>query len=89
MADALSNRRHEVTSMMLSVDLRSQILQALRTDSWYQEVCREINSGRPLEGKFSDYVLESDGLLRHSGRIYVSLLVELRTLILLEAHHAP
>ena len=71
MADALSCKRHVVSSMTLSVNLRNQILQALPTDSWYQEVCREIDSGRPLEGKFSGYVLESDGLLRFLGRIYV------------------
>ena len=80
--DALSHRRHVISSMTLSVDLRSQILQALPTNSWYQEVCREIDSGRPLEGNFLDYVLELDGLLRHLGRIYVSLMDELRTLIL-------
>ena len=45
--------------------------------------------GKPLEGKFLDYVLESDDLLRHSGRIYVPLLDELRTLILSKAHRAP
>ena len=50
---------------------------------------REVASRRPLEGKFSDYVLESDGLLRLSGRIYVPLLVELRTLFLSDAHCAP
>ena len=49
----------------------------------------EINSGRFLEGKFSRYVLESYGPLRLSGRIYVPLQGELRTLILAEAHHAP
>ena len=89
MADALSHRRHVISSMTLSVDLRSQILQALPTDSWYQEVCREIDSGRTLEGNFSDYVLESDGLLRHSRRIYVPLLDDIFTLILSEAHRAP
>ena len=51
-------------SMTLCVDLRSYILQVLPTNTWYQEVTREIDSGRPLEGKFLDYVLESDGLLR-------------------------
>ena len=88
-ADALSFRRHEVSSMTLSVDLRRQNLQVLPTDSWYQEVSREIDSGRPMEGKFSGYVLESDGLLRFLGRIYVLLQDELRTLILAEAHRAP
>ena len=75
-----------VTSMTLSVDLRSWILQALPTDSWYQEVCREIDSGRPSEGNFAGYVQESDGLLRHLGRIYVPLMDELRNWILVEAH---
>ena len=50
---------------------------------------RELDSGRPLEGKFSGYVLESDGLLRFSGRIYVPLQDEICTLILGEAHRAP
>lgn len=88
-ADTLSRRRHVTSSMTLSVDYRSQILRALFTDTWYQEVSREINAGRPLEGRFSDYTLESDGLLRHSGRIYVPLQDELRTLILSEAHRVP
>ena len=87
--NALSHKRHVITSMTLSVDLKSQILQALPINSWYQEVCREIDSGRPLEGKFSDYVLESDGLLRHLRRIYALLVNELRTLILSKAHYAP
>ena len=49
----------------------------------------EIDSRIPLEGKISSHVLESDGLLHYSGRIYVPLLDELHTLILSEAHHAP
>ena len=49
----------------------------------------EINSGRFLEGKFLGYFLESDGLLRLSGKIYVPLQGELRTLILVEAHCTP
>ena len=65
-ANALSHRRHVISSMTLSVDFRSQILEELPTNSWYQEVCREIDSGRPLEGNFLDYVLNLDGLLRHS-----------------------
>ena len=65
------------------------MLQALPINFWYHEVCREIDSRRPLEGKFSNYVLEYDGLLRHLGRIYVPQLDEFCTLILLEAHRAP
>ena len=88
-ADALSCRRHKVSALTLGVELRSHILQALPTDAWYQEVSREINSSRALEGRFAGYSLESDGLLRHTRRIYVPLLDELRTLILSEAHRAP
>ena len=62
-AEALSRRRHVTLSLTLSVDLRSHILQGLLTNTWYQEVSREIDSRRPLEGKFLGYVLESDGLL--------------------------
>ena len=52
-------------------------------------MCREIESGRSLEGKFAGYVRESNGLLRHLGRIYVPFLDELRTLLLAEAHRTP
>ena len=52
-------------------------------------MCREIDSGRSLEGKFASYIRESDGLLRHLGRIYVPFSDELHTLILAEAHCTP
>ena len=87
--DVLSHRRHKVSALTLSVELRSRILQALPTDAWYQEVSREINLGRALEGRFAGYSLESNGLLRHTKMIYVPLLDELFTLILYEAHRAP
>lgn len=61
--DALSRRRHEVSVVSLSVDLRSRILSALPSDSWYQEVSAEIASGRALHGRYADYFLESDGLI--------------------------
>ena len=64
-------------------------MKALPSDTWYQEVRAEIESGRTLEGRFLGYVIESDGLLRHLGRIYVPMSGDLRTLILLEAHCAP
>ena len=49
----------------------------------------EIDSSRPLEGRFLGYVLETNSLLQYSGRIYVPLLDELHTLILSEPHCAP
>lgn len=68
--------------------MRGQILAALPTDRLYQEVRSEIESGRPLEGQFAGYVLESDGILWHLGRIYVPHVESLRTLIMTEAHRA-
>ena len=87
--DALSRRQHEILVLSLGVDLRGHILEVLPSDTWYQEVRVDIESGRTLEGRFLGYVLESDGLLRHLGRIYVPMLGDLHTLVLSEAHHAP
>jgi hypothetical protein len=88
-ADALSRRRHEVSMLSLSTDLRSQILQSLSSDTLYQEVKAELETGRALDGRFLGYSLESDGLLRHQGRIYVPLSNNLRRVIMVEAHRAP
>lgn len=88
-ADALSRRRHEVSAMTLEVELKSQILATLPSDSWYSEVKAEVESGRALEGKFASYSLDSDGALRFSGRLYVPPSVGLRTLILTEGRRAP
>ena len=49
--------------MSLGVDLRGCILEALPSDTWYQEVREEIESRRTLEGRFTSYMLESDRLL--------------------------
>ena len=68
--------------MSLGVDLRGRILEALPSDTWYQEVRAGIKSRRTLARRFLGYVLEFDGLLRHLGRIYVPVLGGLRTLVL-------
>ena len=70
-ANSLSRRRHELSSMTTSTDLRERILQHLPGDELYSEVSQVVHSQRPLEGKYSEYSLESDGLLRHRGRMYV------------------
>ena len=64
-------------------------MEALPSDTWYQEVRVEIESGRTLEGRFLGYILESDGLLHHKGCIYVPMLGDLHTLVLSKVHHAP
>ena len=49
--------------MSFGVDLWSFILEALPSDTWYQEVRAEIKSRCTLEGRFLGYMLEFDGLL--------------------------
>ncbi|KAH9326910.1 hypothetical protein KI387_007088, partial [Taxus chinensis] len=49
----------------------------------------EIESQRPLKGKFDGFYLEADGLLRNRGWIYVPRDGGLRQDILEEAHRAP
>lgn len=88
-ADALSRRCHELSSMTTSTDLREQILQHLPSDELYTEIIQVVCSQRPLEGKYSEYSLESDGLLCHRGCMYVPSIGGLRELIVLEAHRAP
>ena len=88
-ADALSRRHHELSSVTTSTDLRERILQHLPADELYVEVSQVVHSQRPLEGKYSKYSLEFDGLLRHRGRMYVPSIGGLRELIILEAHRAP
>lgn len=84
--DALSRWRHELSAVILGVDLRSQILSALPLDGWNQEVRTEVESVRALEGRFARYSLESDGLLRNLGHIYVPSTGDLCTLIMPKAH---
>ena len=55
----------------------------------YVEVSQVVHSQRPLEGKYSEYSLESDGLLRHRGHMYVPSIGGLCEFIILEAHRAP
>ena len=75
--------------MTTCTDLRERILQHFPVDELYAKVSQMVHFQRPLEGKYSEYSLESDGLLRHRGRMYVPSIGGLRELIILEAHRAP
>ena len=88
-ADALSRRRHELASMVTGTDLRERILRHLPEDEFYAEFCQTTHSQRPCEGKFADFSLDPDGLLRHKGRIYIPSTGDLREFIIIEAHRAP
>ena len=64
-------------------------MEAFPSDTWYQEVRREIEFRHTLEGIFLGYVLESNGLLHLMGHIYVLALGDFHTLVLFEVHCAP
>ena len=65
-------------------------MEAFPSDTWYQEVREEIESGCTLEGRFSCYSLDFYGMLQKYMRcIYVPMSGGLHTLILSEAHRAP
>ena len=87
--DSLTRRQHEKSFLSLGVDLQGCILEVFPSDTWYQEVRVKIESKRTLEGGFSNFSLESNGLLLHLGHIYVPMSGDLFTLIFLEAHRAP
>ena len=75
--------------MIIGIDLREHIMHHLLKDEFYVEVFQLVHSQRPLEGKFVDYSLDSEGLLRHKGCIYVPSNSDLHEFIILEAHQAP
>ena len=54
-ADALSRRRHELSSLTLTVDLKEKIVQNLITDPWFLNVRSVIESGSILEGRYVGY----------------------------------
>lgn len=89
MVDSLSRRWHEVAALSLGVDLRERILGILPQDTWYQEVRVMTETRSPLEGRYSGYNLETNGLLQHLGKIYVPPLDGLHILIMTETHHTP
>ena len=88
-ADALSRRRHELSSVNTCTNLREKILHHFPADELYAKVSQMVHSQRPLKGKYSKYSLEFDGLLHHRGRMYVPSVGDLCKLIILEAHRAP
>ena len=88
-ADALSRRRHELSSLVLSVDLKEKIFQNLSADLWYQDVKAVMDSGSVLEGRFEGYSLNPEGLLLYKGSVYGPEMGDLRNLVLVEAHKAP
>ena len=88
-ADALSRRRHMISSMTTTIDLKERILRHLPEDKLYAELCQLAQFQKPLVGKFVDYSLDPNGLLYHRGCIYVPSIGDLREFIILEAHRAP
>ncbi|KAH9289240.1 hypothetical protein KI387_033357, partial [Taxus chinensis] len=88
-ANALSRWRHVIMATSVGTYLRSRILQQVPLDNFYIAVQAEVKSHRPLEGKFDAFSLETNGIIRHRGWIYVPIDGGLRLHFLIEAHHAP
>ena len=70
-SDALSRRRHALSSLILRVDLKDKNLQNLFADCWFQDVKAIIDSGSILEGHFEGYSVNSEGFLLFRGGVYV------------------
>jgi hypothetical protein len=69
--DALSRRPRIFSLVPLKVNLREHVLEQLQGGSWYLKVTSNLQSGRKLDPKYEGYSLETDGLLRYQGRIYI------------------
>ena len=85
-ADALSRRPRIFSLVTLKVNLREHVLTQLPGDSWYLKVTSNLQSGRQLDPKYEGYSLETDGLLRYQGRMYIPENGDIRSIILKEAH---
>jgi hypothetical protein len=86
--DALSRRPCIFSLVTLKVSLREQVLTQLLGDSWYLKVTSNLQNGRQLDPKYEGYNLETDGLLRYRGRMYIPENEDIRSIILKEAHRS-
>jgi hypothetical protein len=86
--DALSRRPRIFSLVTLKVNLREHVLTQLPGDSWYLKVTSNLQSGRQLVPKYEGYSLETDGLLRYRGRMYIPENGDIQSIILKEAHRA-
>ncbi|KAJ9141154.1 hypothetical protein P3X46_031727, partial [Hevea brasiliensis] len=64
--------------------LIDQIRMAAQNDDKYQKLLKEVQQGK--KPKFS---VKDDGLLLHQGRMCVPSYMELRQIIMKEAHESP
>jgi hypothetical protein len=85
-ADALSRRPRIFSMLPLQTNLREKILTLQRDDDWYKGVEDFIGQNTMMVPRYEGFTVDSDGLLRLKGRIYVPPNDELRMLILSEAH---
>jgi hypothetical protein len=69
--DALSRRPRIFSLVTLKVNLREHVLTKLPRDSCYLKITSNLQSGRQLDPKYEGYSLETDGLLRYRGRMYI------------------
>jgi hypothetical protein len=87
-ADALSRRPRIFSLATLKVSLKEQVLTQLLGDSWYLHVTSNLQSWRQIDPKYEGYNLETNGLLRYRGRMYIPKIGNIRNIILKEAHRS-
>jgi hypothetical protein len=85
-ADALSRRPRIFLVLPLQTNIHEKILTLQRDDDWCTEVKDFIRQHTMMVPQYEGYSLDSDGLMRFRGRIYIPPNDELRMLILSEAH---
>jgi hypothetical protein len=85
-ADALSRRPGIFSLVTLKVNLREHVLTQLLGDNWYLKVTSNLQIGRQIDPKYEGYNLETDGLLRYRGRMYIPENGDIRSIILKESH---
>ena len=86
--DALSRRPCIFSLVTLKFNLREHVLAQLQRDSWYLKVTSNLQRRRQLDPKYEGYSLETDGLLRYQGRMYILENGDIQSIILKEAHRA-
>jgi hypothetical protein len=68
------------------MNLQENILSLQIDDDWYKKAKDNIEQDSMMIPKYDGYSLDSDGIIRYNGRIYVPPNDELRNFILNEAH---
>jgi hypothetical protein len=90
-ADALSNRVHEVhiaTISMYMIDLKDKVIATTNSNHNYLKIKETLQEGN-FQQKINYYELKEDGILVYKGKVYVSNSSELKNAVLEAMHNVP